>query len=72
MTTAQQRLTPDELRGLFLFEDLTDDQLAWVADNGDVGECAAGAEVSVEGEPAECFFVLLEGTLSMVRTVGGS
>jgi signal transduction histidine kinase len=28
--------------------------------------------VSVEGEPAECFFVLLDGTLSMVRTVGGT
>jgi signal transduction histidine kinase len=72
MTTAEQRLTPEELRGLFLFEDLTDDQLAWVAHNGDVVDCPAGAEVSVEGEPAECFFVLLEGTLSMVRLVGGS
>ncbi|TFV90924.1 cyclic nucleotide-binding domain-containing protein [Blastococcus sp. CT_GayMR20] len=71
MTRAQQ-LTPEELRGLFLFEDLTEDQLAWVADNGDVVECPAGAEVSVEGEPAECFFVLLEGSLSMVRLVGGS
>jgi signal transduction histidine kinase len=71
MTTAQQ-LTPEELRGLFLFEDLSDDQLAWVAANGDVVDCPAGAEVSVEGEPAECFFVLLEGTLSMVRLVGGS
>jgi signal transduction histidine kinase len=72
MTAAEQRLTPEELRGLFLFEDLTDGQLAWVADNGDVVGCPAGAEVSVEGEPAECFFVLLEGTLSMVRLVGGS
>jgi signal transduction histidine kinase len=72
MTTAEQRLAPEELRGLFLFEDLTDDQLAWVADNGDVVDCPAGTDVSVEGEPAECFFVLLEGTLSMVRLVGGS
>jgi signal transduction histidine kinase len=72
MTTTEQRLTLDELRGLFLFEDLSDDQLAWVAANGDVVDCPAGAEVSVEGEPAECFFVLLEGTLSMVRLVGGS
>jgi signal transduction histidine kinase len=72
MTTTEQRLTLDELRGLFLFEDLSDDQLAWVAANEDVVDCPAGAEVSVEGEPAECFFVLLEGTLSMVRLVGGS
>ncbi|MGY1744284.1 ATP-binding protein [Blastococcus sp. SYSU D00695] len=66
------RLTPDELRGLFLFEDLDDEQLAWVAANGDVVECAAGTEVSVEGEPAECFFVLLDGTMTMARRVGGS
>jgi signal transduction histidine kinase len=72
MTTTEQRLTPDELRGLFLFEDLDADQLAWVADNGDVMDFAAGTEVSVEGQPAECFFVLLEGTLSMARAVGGS
>ena len=72
MTTTQQRLTPDELRGLFLFENLDGDQLAWVAENGDVVDRPAGSEVSVAGEPAECFFVLLEGTLSMVRLVGGS
>ena len=72
MTTTQQRLTADELRGLFLFENLDGDQLAWVAENGDVVDHPAGSEVSVEGEPAECFFVLLEGTLSMVRLVGGS
>ncbi|WP_409330944.1 ATP-binding protein [Trujillonella humicola] len=66
------RLAPDELRGLFLFEDLDDAQLAWVAANGDVVECPAGTEVSVEGEPAECFFVLLDGTMTMLRRVGGS
>jgi signal transduction histidine kinase len=72
MTVTERRLTPDELRGLFLFEDLDDEQLAWVSDNGNVVDRSAGTEVSVEGEPAECFFVLLEGTLSMVRLVGGS
>ncbi|SFF84054.1 ATP-binding protein [Blastococcus tunisiensis] len=72
MTTTERRLVPDELRGLFLFEDLDDDQLAWVSANGDVVDCPAGTDVSVEGEPAECFFVLLEGTMTMVRLVGGS
>ncbi|MGY1753574.1 ATP-binding protein [Blastococcus sp. SYSU D01042] len=71
MTTGQ-RLAPAELRELFLFEDLDDEQLAWVAANGDVVDVAAGADVSVEGEPAECFFVLLEGQMTMVRLVGGS
>jgi len=72
MTTTEARLTPEELRGLFLFEHLDTEQLAWVAANGDVVDHPAGSEVSTEGEPAECFFVLLEGTLSMVRVVGGS
>jgi signal transduction histidine kinase len=72
MTTTERRMDPEELRELFLFEHLTDAQLEWVAANGDVMEFPAGTEVSVEGEPAECFFVLLEGTLSMVRMVGGS
>ncbi|RBY87830.1 ATP-binding protein [Blastococcus sp. TF02A-30] len=70
--TAPQRLAPAELRELFLFEDLDDEQLAWVAENGDVVECPAGSDVSVEGEPAECFFVLLSGTMTMSRRVGGS
>jgi signal transduction histidine kinase len=64
------RLTRDELRELFLFEDLDDDQLDWVAAHGDVVAHAAGTEVSVEGEPAECFWVLLSGTMTMVRRVG--
>jgi signal transduction histidine kinase len=70
--TPLPRLEPTELRELFLFEHLDDDQLAWVAGNGDVVECLAGTDVSVEGEPAECFFVLLEGTMTMSRLVGGS
>ncbi|HLM04176.1 MAG TPA: ATP-binding protein [Blastococcus sp.] len=72
MTTAERRLRPAELRELFLFEDLDDEQLDWVAANGDVVDFPAGSEVSVEGQPAECFFVLLSGTMTMVRLVGGS
>ena len=72
MTSTEQRLTAGELRELFLFEHLDEDQLAWVAANGDVLERPAGTDVSVEGEPAECFFVLLEGTMTMARVVGGS
>jgi signal transduction histidine kinase len=72
MTTAASRVTPAELRELFLFADLDDAQLQWVADNGDVVDSPAGTTVSTEGEPAECFFVLLDGTMSMVRLVGGS
>ncbi|RBY81198.1 histidine kinase [Blastococcus sp. TF02-09] len=72
MTSTDQRLSAGELRELFLFEHLDEVQLAWVADNGDVVERPAGTDVSVEGEPAECFFVLLDGTMTMSRLVGGS
>ncbi|MDT7675792.1 MAG: hypothetical protein QOD82_3694, partial [Pseudonocardiales bacterium] len=61
-------LTKEQLRGLFLFTDLTDEQLDWVDSNGDVVEFAADTEVFAEGEPARCFWVLLSGTIAMSRT----
>ena len=38
---------------------------------GDVAEVPAGTAVFREGEPAECFYVLLSGTVSMTRLVQG-
>jgi signal transduction histidine kinase len=70
--TATRHLDPTQLRELFLFADLSDRQLEWISANGDVVSHRAGESVSVEGEPAECFYVLLSGTLSMVRTVRGA
>ena len=64
-------LTPDELRELFLFADLTPEQLDWVAGCGDVVEVAAGANVVTEGEPSRCFYVLLSGTVAMSRMISG-
>ena len=72
MTTTPARLGPDELRELFLFENLTPEQLDWVAGNGDVVEFPAGSDVTVEGQPAECFYVLLSGQMTMSRLVGGT
>ena len=63
-------LTPDELRKLFLFADLAPDKLDWVAEHGDVVDYPAGSVVSAEGAPADCFSVLLEGTMTMSRRVG--
>ena len=68
--SAPARLAPAELRELFLFGDLGEEQLTWVATTGDVVEVPAGEDVCTEGEPAECFFVLLSGTLRMTRRVG--
>jgi signal transduction histidine kinase len=64
-------LTPDELRSLFLFESLTDEQLTWLSEHGVVEQFAAGTAVYSEGEPATCFFVLLSGTIVMSRLVHG-
>jgi signal transduction histidine kinase len=69
--TTPARLTPEELRTLFLFADLEDDQIAWLAENGDVVAATAGENVVSEGEPARCFYVLLSGTISMSKLVSG-
>jgi signal transduction histidine kinase len=63
-------LTPDELRTLFLFADLDAEKLDWVAEHGDVVAYPAGSVVSAEGAPADCFSVLLDGTMTMSRRVG--
>jgi signal transduction histidine kinase len=63
-------LPPDELQALFLFADLDAEKLAWVAEHGDVVAYPAGSVVSAEGAPADCFSVLLEGTMTMSRRVG--
>ena len=63
------QLSPAELRTLFLFESLDDDQLDWLSENGYCKTLLAGQEVYAEGEPATCFFILLDGTLSMHRRV---
>jgi signal transduction histidine kinase len=65
-----EHLTPEELRRLFLFTDLDDEKLDWVARHGDVVEYPAGSVVAAEGAPAECFWVLLSGTMAMGRRVG--
>jgi signal transduction histidine kinase len=61
---------PEELRTLFLFEKLSDDQLAALCQEGEVQIVAPG-QVFTEGEPATCFYILLEGTLLTSRNVGG-
>jgi signal transduction histidine kinase len=58
-----------ELRTLFLFEKLTDDQLARLCLEGRV-ELFDPGPVYTEGDPATCFFVLMEGTVVLSRRVG--
>ena len=61
-----------ELRGCFLFESLTDDQIEWLVRHGTVETHGPGAKVYDEGEPAESFFVLLSGEVQLVKRLDGS
>jgi signal transduction histidine kinase len=66
-----KRMGVDELRTLFLFESLSDDQLAWLSNSGFVEDVPSGSDIYVEGEPAARFFVVVSGTVSMSRRVHG-
>jgi signal transduction histidine kinase len=59
----------DELRTLFLFEKLNDEQLTWLCEHGHI-EWFEPGWIAKEGDPADCFFVLLEGTFVLSRRVG--
>ncbi len=58
-----------ELRSLFLFEGLTDEQLHWLCTHGHVERRDPGTLYG-EGEPAAWFYVLLEGSVALERRVG--
>jgi signal transduction histidine kinase len=60
---------PTELRTLFLFEKLSDAQLEELCDVGHV-ELLEPGWVFREGDPATCFYVLMEGTVALSRQVG--
>ncbi|MFG1702208.1 ATP-binding protein [Nonomuraea sp. M3C6] len=56
----------DELRKLFLFERLSDEQLTKLASSGRVQTYAQDEDVVRQGDPAECFAVLIEGEIQMI------
>ncbi|MFV8053677.1 ATP-binding protein [Mycobacterium sp. 48b] len=60
----------DELRTLFLFEHLSDAQLDTLCQAGSIETFPAGPIVT-EGDPATCFYVMLEGELVMSKRSGG-
>jgi signal transduction histidine kinase len=61
----------DELRTLFLFEALTDEQLDMLCAAGHIQTFPAGPLCS-EGDPATCFYVLMDGELVMSKRSGGA
>ncbi|WP_338676583.1 ATP-binding protein [Streptomyces sp. SCSIO 30461] len=68
---ARRTLPPGELRTLFLFEALDDEQLAWLSERGRVETRQARNHVYTQGEDASCFFVLLSGTVALSRQLHG-
>ena len=56
-----------ELRGLFLFDGLTDDQLQELIRLGEEVTFAEGDVLFVEAEPAESWWVLLDGRIDLIR-----
>ncbi len=60
----------DELRTLFLFEHLSDPQLDTLCQAGSIERFPAGPIVT-EGDPATCFYVMLDGELVMSKRSGG-
>ncbi|MEV6612653.1 ATP-binding protein [Streptomyces sp. NPDC051051] len=61
---------PAEISTLFLFEKLSPEQLGRLCAEGRVERFEAGP-VYTEGDPATCFYVMLEGTVVLYRRVGG-
>jgi signal transduction histidine kinase len=70
MTTSSE--LKEELRGTFLFEGLSDEQLDWLVEHGIVETHPAGVNVYNEGDPAENFYVLLEGEIQLVKRMDGT
>ncbi|MEU6524677.1 ATP-binding protein [Streptomyces sp. NPDC046924] len=62
--------SPEEIGSLFLFEKLSGEQLGRLCREGRTERFDPGP-VYTEGEPATCFYVMLEGTVVLSRRVGG-
>ncbi|MFJ3234399.1 ATP-binding protein [Streptomyces sp. NPDC086787] len=61
--------SPQEISSLFLFEKLAPEQLGRLCSQGRV-ELFEPGPVYAEGEPATCFFAMIEGTVVLSRRVG--
>lgn len=70
MTDMGETCVRDELRTLFLFEHLSDEQLDTLCQAGTIEMFPAGPIVT-EGDPATCFYVMIDGELVMSKRSGG-
>jgi CRP-like cAMP-binding protein len=60
-----------ELASLPVFADLSQTQLDWLEQHGDIVELTAGKWLFREGDPATDLFVVLDGTLELIVGIGG-
>jgi len=60
----------DDLRALALFDGLTDDQLGQLIDDGAELAVEIGRELFREGEHADFWWVLVDGSIDLMRHVG--
>lgn len=59
----------EQLRGLFIFDGLTDEQLLRLCADGEIADHPAG-QLCREGEPADFFYVLLDGEIALSKRSG--
>jgi len=59
-----------DLRAISLFDGLTDNQLAELADGGTEVRIEPGAELFHEGEQADFWWVLVDGAVDLLRHIG--
>src|SRR2546428_391176 len=59
-----------DLRGLSIFDGLSDDQLAELVAAGTEVRVEPGVELFHEGEHADFWWVLVDGALDLIRHVG--
>lgn len=66
--TASAPVTPDDLRRIEIFADLSGDDLAWLAEHCDLVVVEPGERLFEPGTPADWMLITLEGTLEARRS----
>jgi signal transduction histidine kinase len=67
MTATTPKIGLDELRTLFLFESLRDEDLQWIADRAEVRVFDGDAVVFAQNDPSDALYVLLDGGLLLTK-----
>lgn len=57
----------DSLKNIYLFKDLTTDELAKIAKISELREVIAGQDVFSIGQAAQSFFVIQQGTVKIIK-----